>query len=557
MTTPKAKLPELSLTTAQQATVVNSDLSIIDQGIDGTVKSRGVNTPPGSPVDGDAYIVGSSPTGSWAGKANQIAFWRDPVGAWQFMIPLSGWTRRVQDDLDTAGIPKEYGYTGSAWALPAGAGGSFTGGTLTSALNEAPIVSIASASTVAIGAAAANTISVTGTTTITAFDTIASGAKRVVVFAGILTLTYNATSMILPTAASITTAAGDVAEFVSRGGGNWTCTSYMRANGQPIAGGGGGLANWTDSVSTTSPNASTPVAALSGTNAATNVDVAIVPKGSGGLAAAVADGTATSGNKRGSQAVDWQRARSSATQVASSQYSVISGGQNNTSSNTGSAVGGGQSNIASGQNATVPGGTTNTASSTGSTVGGGSSNTSSGNNATVGGGTNNTADGLFSTIAGGSSALTRGIIGAEAYASGTFSTPGDAQRERFIMRRSTSDATSTVLTTNNGAPSTNNIPILPANSTYGFTGSIVARNGNTDQARWTIDGLISRGALASSVALVGTANKTKSQASAGASAWDVAISADTTNGAIQVAVTGAASTNIKWVLDLQTNEVSG
>ncbi len=114
----------------------------------------------------------------------------------------------------------------------------FTGGTLTSALNEAPIVTIASAATVNIGAAAGNTISVTGTTTITAFDTIAEGAIRRIVFAGILTLTHNGTSLILPTGASITTAAGDVAEFVSLGSGNWRATGYERASGASLAGSG-------------------------------------------------------------------------------------------------------------------------------------------------------------------------------------------------------------------------------------------------------------------------------------------------------------------------------
>lgn len=118
--------------------------------------------------------------------------------------------------------------------------GGFTGGTLSSALNEAPAVTLASASTVNIFAAAANTINVTGTTTITAFDSIADGALRRLVFGGVLTLTHNATSLILPTGANITTAAGDSALFLSLGSGNWRCVGYHRANGQALAGGGGG-----------------------------------------------------------------------------------------------------------------------------------------------------------------------------------------------------------------------------------------------------------------------------------------------------------------------------
>lgn len=95
---------------------------------------------------------------------------------------------------------------------------------------------LASASTVNIGAATGNYVNITGTTTITAFDTIQAGTKRTLKFAGALTLTHNATSLILPTAANITTVAGDIAEMVSEGSGNWRCASYSRASGAALAG---------------------------------------------------------------------------------------------------------------------------------------------------------------------------------------------------------------------------------------------------------------------------------------------------------------------------------
>lgn len=86
---------------------------------------------------------------------------------------------------------------------------------------------IASASTVNIGASAdGDFIDVTGTTTITAFDTVAAGIFRVVRFTGALTLTHNATSLILPTGGNITTVAGDIAGFRSLGSGNWVCEFY-------------------------------------------------------------------------------------------------------------------------------------------------------------------------------------------------------------------------------------------------------------------------------------------------------------------------------------------
>src|ERR1043165_4788986 len=108
---------------------------------------------------------------------------------------------------------------------------TFTGGALTTALNEAKGADIASASTCDIGAATGNYTNITGTTTINALGTVQAGTRRVVNFNGALTLTYNASSLILPGSASITTAAGDTATFISLGSGNWICTQYQRRIG--------------------------------------------------------------------------------------------------------------------------------------------------------------------------------------------------------------------------------------------------------------------------------------------------------------------------------------
>jgi hypothetical protein len=129
---------------------------------------------------------------------------------------------------------------------------------LSGALNEAQGANIASATTTDIGAATGNSLTVTGTTTITGLGTVQAGARRIVTFSGILILTHNATSLILPTAANITTQAGDVVTFISLGSGNWRCSSYTRADGTPLAGGGGGgaseatLASVQDSATTVS-----------------------------------------------------------------------------------------------------------------------------------------------------------------------------------------------------------------------------------------------------------------------------------------------------------------
>jgi hypothetical protein len=97
---------------------------------------------------------------------------------------------------------------------------------------------IASATTTDIGAATAEFVDVTGTTTITGLGTIAAGIVRAVRFTGALTLTHNGTSLILPGGANITTAANDTAIFRSLGSGNWLCIGYKRQSGLPIVLGG-------------------------------------------------------------------------------------------------------------------------------------------------------------------------------------------------------------------------------------------------------------------------------------------------------------------------------
>ncbi|WP_259669098.1 hypothetical protein [Rhizobium lentis] len=93
-----------------------------------------------------------------------------------------------------------------------------------------PFATVASAATTDIGAATSQNVTITGTTTITSFGTVAAGTFRRLRFSGILTLTHNGTSLILPNASNILTAAGDTLEAISLGSGNWVVTSYERAS---------------------------------------------------------------------------------------------------------------------------------------------------------------------------------------------------------------------------------------------------------------------------------------------------------------------------------------
>jgi hypothetical protein len=105
---------------------------------------------------------------------------------------------------------------------------------LLAAMNFAKGANIASATTTDIGAATGNVVDVTGNVTITGLGTIQAGTWRLVRFTGAPLLTHNGTSLILPTAANIQAAAGDVAALVSLGSGNWFCAGYMKASGRPV-----------------------------------------------------------------------------------------------------------------------------------------------------------------------------------------------------------------------------------------------------------------------------------------------------------------------------------
>lgn len=99
---------------------------------------------------------------------------------------------------------------------------------------------IASATTTDLGTiTTSNILSITGTTTITSLGSSAATTNPLyfVRFTGALTLTHNGTSLILPSAANITTVAGDTAVFKCEGSGNWRCMSYDRASGAALAAG--------------------------------------------------------------------------------------------------------------------------------------------------------------------------------------------------------------------------------------------------------------------------------------------------------------------------------
>jgi hypothetical protein len=94
--------------------------------------------------------------------------------------------------------------------------------------------SIASASTTDLSSVNETFVTVTGTTTITALGTVSAGIYKWLTFASALTLTHNATSLILPGDENITTATDDTCLAKSLGSGNWQVLIYVRGNGVPV-----------------------------------------------------------------------------------------------------------------------------------------------------------------------------------------------------------------------------------------------------------------------------------------------------------------------------------
>jgi len=116
----------------------------------------------------------------------------------------------------------------------------FTTGTLTllgalvagGQVNTIKAANLAAAATVAIGAVTGNYAVVSGTATVSSFDTLAAGGVRIIEWSGATPLDNNA-NLILPGNASLTTAAGDMSIAISEGSAQWRLW-HQKFTGAPI-----------------------------------------------------------------------------------------------------------------------------------------------------------------------------------------------------------------------------------------------------------------------------------------------------------------------------------
>lgn len=87
----------------------NEALRRVDIALAAAVETVGANAPPGSPVDGQCFIVGNAPTGAWAGQAKAIAGYA--AGGWRFVGPVAGMHALDKTSGHTAI------YDGAAWGV--------------------------------------------------------------------------------------------------------------------------------------------------------------------------------------------------------------------------------------------------------------------------------------------------------------------------------------------------------------------------------------------------------------------------------------------------------
>ncbi|MDK2766137.1 MAG: DUF2793 domain-containing protein [Sphingomonas sp.] len=89
-TTPRFALPLLHAGQAQKELFHNEAVAGIDALLHPEVEAVGTDVPPATPEPGQAWIVGTAPTGDWAGHGDEIACWTD--GGWRFAVPRTGMT---------------------------------------------------------------------------------------------------------------------------------------------------------------------------------------------------------------------------------------------------------------------------------------------------------------------------------------------------------------------------------------------------------------------------------------------------------------------------------
>ena len=245
----------------------------------------------------------------------------------------------------------------------------------------------------------------------------------------------------------------------------------------------------------------------------------------------IADSTAVGGNARGANSVDLQTSRSAANQVASGTNSFVIGERNRASGRGGfcggyqSAATGGYESFAFGEYSSASGGAGSWA--TGSSC-------------------SSTAD--YAHARGYQALANR--HGMQAESAGQFAASGDAQCARFVLRRKTTDATATTLMLD-GSSTRLTIP-----SGKKLTAFIIVSGVKSDGSacaeymrKVSIKNVGGTTSLIGSVEAIGTDIEDNVLT-------DVTITADNTNDALDISVTGIAAETWRWVCTVEGLEIA-
>jgi hypothetical protein len=134
--TANAALPLLAVGQAQKEVTHNEALVLADILLAARAEAVGTNAPPAAPDLGQCWIIGTSPTGDWTGRAGHVAGWTD--GGWRFVAPWSGLCLRVGSAM------RVYRYDGTVWIAPPAAV-TIAGGTVVDSQARAAIAAISAA----------------------------------------------------------------------------------------------------------------------------------------------------------------------------------------------------------------------------------------------------------------------------------------------------------------------------------------------------------------------------------------------------------------------------
>ena len=323
---------------------------------------------------------------------------------------------------------------------------------------------------------------------------------------------------------------------------------------------------------TASPNATVNHASIQATGSTTNVSVSIVPKGSGSFSLSVPDGTTAGGNARGESAVDLRTATRGVAAAVASGLRSFNGPNGQGASGTGAvAFGGG----ASGNYSFAAGFPDNAASGPSSVVFGGNSfaaNTASGECAFVAGkssvasGVCSFAFGNFATASanfavaigtgttsgeysfGHGNQYSAALSNSTAHGGGQFAVSGDNQFVRLIARIKTTSATpANILITG-----TSRITIA-AGKIYHFIARITgAKSDGSEISAYLRRGVIKR--VAGTTTLV--TSETLGTDYEDNAATAVSITADDTNDALQIEVTGIDGETWRWQAVVDFGEIN-